>query len=385
MPAVSPDGTTLAFVRGTEQSAREIFTMKLPDGPPHPLTSDAHLILGLTWTSDGSSIVLSSNRGGDLGLWRIPAEGGSPERDMAGTDGASWPTIARHGGLLAYTHGSANWAIESIPLDSAKPQTETEVLASSEEDASPQVSSSGDRLAFQSWRSGMQEIWTSAIDGSDLVQLTSQGASAGSPAWSQDGKVLAFDARPHGFPHIYIMDADGGSPRAMTSGKFSDIVPSWSNDDRWMYFGSNRSGMWQIWREAADGQSSPRQVTSGGGMVAKESSDGRWIYFTRFAAPGLWRLAVGGGPEQKIYDGPPMGEQNYWSLSRADVYALSKEGGRRTLVRIEPETGHVTPIYTLKHEPTPFAGLAITPDGKHLLFAELMAAGSNITLVENYR
>jgi hypothetical protein len=80
-----------------------------------------------------------------------------------------------------------------------------------------------------------------------------------------------------------------------------------------------------------------------------------------------------------------MGEQNYWSLSRADVYALSKEGEGRTLVRIESETGRVTPIYTLKHEPTPFAGLAITPDGKHLLFAELMAAGSNITLVENYR
>jgi hypothetical protein len=43
------------------------------------------------------------------------------------------------------------------------------------------------------------------------------------------------------------------------------------------------------------------------------------------------------------------------------------------------------PIYTLKHEPTPFAGLAVTPDGKHLLFAELMTAESNITLVEHYK
>jgi Tol biopolymer transport system component/DNA-binding winged helix-turn-helix (wHTH) protein len=256
MPAVSPDGKMLAFARGSEQSTRDIFVMKLPDGTPHQLTTDAHLILGLVWTPDGSSIVFSSNRGGSLGLWRVSANGGTPERDLAGTDGAYWPTVSKHGDLLAYSHGSASWSIASIPLGTAKPKTEVEVLTSSEQDSSPQIAPTGTSLAFQSWRSGTQEIWTSGVDGSDPIQLTNQGADAGSPAWSRDGRLIAFDARPQGFPHIYITDISGASPRVLTGGNFNDIVPSWSADGRWIYFGSNRSGRWQIWRVASDGQGS---------------------------------------------------------------------------------------------------------------------------------
>jgi Tol biopolymer transport system component/DNA-binding winged helix-turn-helix (wHTH) protein len=385
MPAVSPDGKMLAFARGSEQSTRDIFVMKLPDGTPHQLTTDAHLILGLVWTPGGSSIVFSSNRGGSLGLWRVSANGGPPERDLAGTDGAYWPTVSKHGDLLAYSHGSASWSIASIPLETAKPKTEVEVLTSSEQDSSPQISPTGTSLAFQSWRSGTQEIWTSGVDGSEPIQLTNQGADAGSPAWSRDGRLVAFDARPQGFPHIYVTDIGGASPRVLTSGNFNDIVPSWSADGRWIYFGSNRSGRWQIWRVASDGQDSPQQVTSGGGMVAKESADGKWTYYTQDGTPGLWRRSIQGGPEQKIFDGPSLGNQDYWTVFGNDLYVLSSESGSRNIVHVDPETGQARIVYTLKHDPAPFAGLTVSPGGKQLLFAELLEARSNITLVEHFR
>lgn len=384
MPGVSPDGTMLAFARGPERSTRDIFVMQLPDGKPRQLTADAHLILGLAWSADGSNIVFSSNRGGSPGLWRVPVSGGVPEREMAGSDGAYAPTISRRGDLLAYTHGTATWSIVSVPLDS-KASDETEVLTSSEQDASPQISPTGDKLAFQSWRSGMQEIWTSAQDGSNPVQLTTQGASAGSPAWSNDGHWIAFDARPDGFPHIYIVDPNGGQPRAITTGHFSDVVPSWSADDRWIYFGSNRSGTWQIWRVASDGSGHIEQVTSNGGMVARESRDGVWLYYSQIATPGIWRRKVAAGPEQKIFEGPPLGNQDYWNVSGDHLYVLAAGNEGRALVRVDPESQRIATVYKLKHDPTPFAGLTVTPDGKHLLFAELMQAESNITLVERYR
>jgi Tol biopolymer transport system component/DNA-binding winged helix-turn-helix (wHTH) protein len=384
MPAVSPDGKMLAFARGSEQSTRDIFLMKLPDGTPYQLTTDARLILGLTWTPDGQSILFSSNRGGSLGLWRIAATGGVPERDLAGTDGAYWPTVSKRGDFLAYSHGSASWSIASIPLGSAKPEAEVEVLTSSEQDSSPQMSPNGDLLAFQSWRSGTQEIWTCAADGSNPVQLTNQGAAAGSPSWSKDGRLIAFDARPQGFPHIYVTDIGGASPRAITSGDFNDIVPSWSADNRWIYFGSNRSGSWQIWRVSSDGKGSLQQITTGGGMVAKESSDGSWLYYTQAASPGLWRRPVQGGTEQKILDGPSVGNQNYWTLFGNDLYVLSGSN-ERSLLKFDPDTRQTNLVYTLEHDPAPFAGLTISPNGKHLLFAELLEAKSNITLVEHFR
>ncbi len=358
--------------------------MRLPDGTPRRLTYDGRLIVGLTWSADGSEVVFSSNRSGSISLWRVPARGGTPEHEPAGGDNAYWPSIARQGNRLVYSHGSATWSILAADLHGKGPEIEAEILTSSEQDASPHVSPAGDKIAFQSWRSGSQEIWTAGIDGSDPIQLTSAGAMAGSPSWSHDGRLIAFDARPEPSAHIYVIDAHGGAPRPVTQGNFNDIVPSFSADDRWIYFGSNRSGSWQIWKVPSDGSGPAQQMTTGGGMVAIESPDGRWLFFTHYGEPGIWRRPAAGGPESKIFDGPPTGNLNYWTLSGGYVYSLSDRGGQFTLQRIDPETGQAQTVYALKHDPTPFAGISLTPDGKRIIFAELARASSGLTLVEHF-
>jgi Tol biopolymer transport system component/DNA-binding winged helix-turn-helix (wHTH) protein len=383
-PAVSPDGTRLAFVRGPEGSVHDIYLMRLPDGAPQRLTYDGRLIVGLTWSADNSAVVFSSNRSGSISLWRVPAQGGTPEHEPAGGDNAYSPSIAKEGNRMVYSHGSATWSILAADLNGKGPEIEAEILTSSEQDASPHVSPAGDKIAFQSWRSGSQEIWTAGIDGSNPIQLTSAGAMAGSPSWSHDGRLIAFDARADSFAHIYLIDANGGTPRPVTHGSYNDIVPSWSADNRWLYFGSNRSGSWQVWKVPSDGSGPAQQVTTGGGMVAIESADGRWLFFTHYGEPGIWRRPTGGGPERKIFDGPPTGNLNYWTLGGATVYSLSDQGGQFTLQRIDPETGRTQIVYVLKHGPTPFAGISLTPDGNRIIFAELARASSGLTLVEHF-
>jgi Tol biopolymer transport system component/DNA-binding winged helix-turn-helix (wHTH) protein len=383
-PAVSPDGTRLAFVRGPEGSVYDIYMMKLPDGAPQRLTFDGRLIVGLTWSADSSAIVFASNRSGSISLWRVSAHGGTPEHEPAGGDSAYSPSIAKQGNRLVYSRGNATWSILAANLNGKSPENEADILTSSEQDASPHVSPAGDKIAFQSWRSGTQEIWTAGIDGSDPIQLTSTGASAGSPSWSHDGRRIAFDARLQFHAHIYAIDAKGGAPRAVTDGNCNDIVPSWSADDRWIYFASNRSGSWQVWKVPSDGSGAARQVTTTGGMVAIESVDGRWLYFTRYAESGIWRTPLSGGPERKIFDGPPTGYLNYWTFAGDKVYSLSEQGDQFTLQRIDPESGHAQVVYSLKHDPTPFAGISLTPDGKRIIFAELSRTSSGLTLVEHF-
>jgi Tol biopolymer transport system component len=383
-PSISPDGAKLAFIRGPEGSVHDIYMMKLPNGNPQRLTFDGRLVVGLTWLADSSEVVFSSNRSGSISLWRVSAQGGTPEHEPAGGDNAYWPSIARQGNRLVYSHGSANWSILAANLEGNSARTEAEILTSSEQDASPHVSPSGDKIAFQSWRSGSQEIWSARIDGSDPVQLTSAGAMAGSPSWSHNGSFIAFDARSNPFAQIYVIDAHGGAPRQVTHGDFNNIVPSWSRDDRWIYFGSNRSGSWQVWKEPSDGSGSAQQVTTGGGMVAIESEDEHWLYFTHYGESGIWRRPVGGGPERKVFDGPPTGNLNYWTLGGGHIYSLSDYGGQFTIQRVDPETGQAQTVYTLKHDPTPFAGISLTPDGKRIIFAELARASSGLTLVEHF-
>ena len=237
-PTISPDGTQLAFVRGPEGSVYDIYVMKLPNGGPRRLTHDDRLIVGLTWTADSSSIVFSSNRSGSISLWRVSAQGGTPEHEPAGGDNAYSPSIAKQGNRLVYSHGNATWSILAADLNGKRPAVGADLLTSSEQDASPHVSPDGDKIAFQSWRSGSQEIWTARIDGSDPVQLTSLTASAGSPFWSHDGRRIVFDARPDAFAHIYIIDANGGATPVGDSWKLqrhcSQLVDRQSVDLFWL-------------------------------------------------------------------------------------------------------------------------------------------------------
>jgi Tol biopolymer transport system component len=85
-----------------------------------------------------------------------------------------------------------------------------------------------------------------------------------------------------------------------------------------------------------------------------------------------------------VFDGPPTGNLNYWTLGGGHIYSLSDYGGQFTIQRVDPETGQAQTVYTLKHDPTPFAGISLTPDGKRIIFAELARASSGLTLVEHF-
>lgn len=382
-PAVSPDGRLVAFVRGPESAVRNVYVMSSDGGAPRRLTTDGRLILGVAWTADSRNVVFSSNRDGSFSLWQVPASGGALTHLAAGGDNAYSPAISRRGNLLAYAHGTGKWNIVRLDLRNAAAAGAGEILSSNQQDSSPQFSPDGTRIAFQSWRSGAQEVWICNADGSDPVQLTFfAGALTGSPRWSPDGKLIAFDSRPEGRAHIYVISPDGGSPRALTSGQSNDIVPSWSPDGKWVYFGTNRSGSWQIWTVPVNGGAA-HQVTSQGGMIALPSPDGRWVYYTRNAQAGLWRIPASGGPEQQVLQGPSNGFQGYWGLTQQGIYFLDTSNPPGAILFADfSSLNRSSLVHKLAAEPTPLAGLSISPDGRWLAYATTEEASSNITLVE---
>jgi Tol biopolymer transport system component/DNA-binding winged helix-turn-helix (wHTH) protein len=380
-PVVSPDGSKLAFIRGSELLARDIYVINLPSGALQRITH-GYLAMSLAWTEDSSSIVFSSSRDGALSLWRVRTTGSDPQRLAAVGDDAYAPAIARNGHRLIYSHGSAMWGIFVVDL-AEKTATPNAILTSSEQDAAPHISPSGDHIIFQSWRSGSREIWIAQTDGSDPIQLTNNpGESAGNPSWSPDGRFIAFDARENSFAHIYVVDTNHGKPKAITSGSYNDIAPSWSADGRYLYFGSNRSGSWQIWKAPVNGFYAPQQITSNGGIVAMVSTDGQHLYYAKYTTAGLWQQPTAGGKERKIFDGPPADYPEYWTLAKDGIYALSMVGQEFAISQIDPRTGQVKRVDTLKYSPT--VGLSISADGKKMVYSGLISASSHLTLVEDF-
>ena len=238
------------------------------------------------------------------------------------------------------------WGIFAVDL-ADKSATPAVILTSSEQDAAPHISPSGDHIIFQSWRSGSREIWAAQIDGSNPVQLTDNpGQSAGDPNWSPDGKFIAFDARLDSFAHIYVIMPAGASPGPSPAAATTMSRQAGRRMGQYLYFGSNRSGSWQIWRVPADGSHAPQQITTNGGMFAMESDDGQRIYYTKYTSAGLWQQSVAGGRERKVFDGPPAGYPDYWTLSGDGVYALSIVGQQFALSRIDPQTGQARVLDT---------------------------------------
>jgi Tol biopolymer transport system component/DNA-binding winged helix-turn-helix (wHTH) protein len=383
-PAYSPDGKWIAFTRASETAVRDIYFMSTTSAELHQLTRDHMNIDSLTWTADSSFIIFSSNRGGKYGLWKIGLKDKTPERLPVGTEDAYQPAVGPKPGDLAYTQGSAIWSILRLHQTSGKENSvqSDAVLTSTQQDSAPTLSPDGSFFAFQSRRSGNQEIWIASQKGDQLRQLTFMaGPLTGSPSWSNHGDKILFDSRPGGHSHIFCVSAAGGRPKQLTFGDANDITPRWSHDDQSIYFRSNRGDRWQLWRVSAAG-GDPQPVTTGDGIVPQESPDGKWLYYTRGNEDGVWRVPPSGGAETQILAQPSADYWGYWQVTPRGIFYLDR-GASSSAIRIfDPDT-KMTSLYTMLREVPPvYSGLAVAQEGKVVLLTDQHDAGRHITLIQ---
>jgi Tol biopolymer transport system component/DNA-binding winged helix-turn-helix (wHTH) protein len=383
-PAYSPNGKWIAFTRASETAVRDIYWMSTTDGQVHQLTHDRMNIDSLAWTSDSAAIIFSSNRGGKYALWKMGLGDKQPERLPVGTEDAYQPSVGPKLGQLAYTQGSAIWSIVRIQGSSGT-GTSSEpdaILESTQQDSAPSLSPNGRFFAFQSRRSGFQEIWIASERGDSLRQLTLMGGPVtGSPSWSNHGDRIIFDSRPDGHSHIFSVPISGGHPKQLTFGNANDITPRWSHDDQTIYFRSNRGGRWQLWRIPTAG-GNPQPVTTGDGIVPQESPDGEWLYYTLGDVDGIWRVSPLGGPETQVLQQPSAGYWGYWQITPRGIFYLDRGQSSSTLRIFDPKTKKTSLFATLKQTPPLYSGISVAGQGEVVLITDQRDAGRHITFVE---
>jgi Tol biopolymer transport system component/DNA-binding winged helix-turn-helix (wHTH) protein len=376
-PVVSPDGQTIAFLRDSV-GAQSIYILPISGGREQLITSGLGLTVGLAWTGDGRDLIF-----GGRWLWTVPVAGGSPVRLQFGQDGYQ-PSI--RGNRIAYTQASENDSIWRRQADSKGTYGQAQTLISSTRiDAGPQFSPDGDTIAFQSDRSGVFEIWLCKSDASDVRQLTHLGVAwTGTPRWSPDGKFVVFDSRPNGNADLFLADVQGGSPRRLTSDPSNEVVPSWSADGRWIYFASDRSGRWEVWKVPSAGGNAI-QVTHHGGFAALESADGKTLYYAKgLAVPGIWQIATG-DEESEVLAMPQPGFWGYWAPARHGIFYLDTSGAPG-INFLNLSTHTADRVFALENRPLEQApGLAVSPDGKSILYTQVNQFNANIVLVQDFK
>jgi len=394
VPALSPDGKTVAFLRRTTLGMSEIYTVALWGGTPQQLTQSSWGAGRLMWSSDGQHIIfnsgLNSGRSGLLSrVWRVPATGGTMEPE---TVYPATGVLSRDGRRLAYVEPFWFWqsraaVISRVELSRAGGQVVSQngIIASEGGNQSAQPSPDGRQIVFQSGRSTRPEIWKSDADGSHLLQMTSfdEGFS-GTPRWSPDGKWIAFDHHHERHSQIYLIDSEGRNMHMVTSGNYENLVPSWSRDGTAIYFASNRTGSLHVWRrELATGRET--QVTRHGGFAAFESYDAKTLYYSRFEGGGIWSMPVGGGEEQQVTDALHKGYWGHFAVTDSGLYLLNSEAvPKPTLMFYNFQTRLFTPVLQLEDLSPGAPNLAASRDGRTLWSAH-EARHSSLTMAENFQ
>ena len=304
---MSPDGQTLAFTRAPATGTNELYILPL-ESPgiqarePEQITFDRASIRGLAWTSDGQELVVSSTRGERAELWRVRVTGRRDFRRIRGVGDHSYDVeISRRSDMMIYARNAVGPSdIWRLTIDrSIAPIKPVKVISSGNRDLAPSFSPDGTRIAFQSDRSGADEIWICNQDGTDPKRLTSFGHFTGHPQWSPDGRGIAFESQAAGTSDIYTVSPAGGEPVRITTDPGNEVYPTWSRDGNWIYFGSSRSGRFEIWKMPAKAGKAV-QVTTNGGLRAFESPDGKDIYYTKSTVWGvLWKCPLRGGLRQQ--------------------------------------------------------------------------------------
>jgi hypothetical protein len=163
-PSFSPDGTRLVFSRNDPNGGVHLIVMDAAGGNEHPLTSGAAADREADWSPDGSAIAFERGESGVTRIHRMPASGGSP-----------------------------------VPL-SAGPG-----------DRGASFSPDGSQIVFSN--DEVIEVMGSSGTGRHALTAPTAGMRDGQPAFAPDGTQIVFqryDPAAHVSP-LLVMNADGSS------------------------------------------------------------------------------------------------------------------------------------------------------------------------------
>jgi len=386
-PAFSPDGRSLAVACTLSVGHDRLFVMSATSESARFVVTAPGDLGGLAWTPDGRFLVFASD--GDL--WRVRAQGdGAAEKLLARRD-VRLPAVSMRGHRLAYMQEVYNTNIWRVPLaDLTRAAGPPErLVSSSRSQRHPTFSPDGSFLAFESTRSGALEIWMCAADGSDPVQLTSFGGPVtGSPQWSPDGAQIVFDSRAPGDSALYAVGPEGGPPRRLNTGVGDSSTPAWSRDGHFIYFTAPAAGTVQIFRRRAEGGPA-FQITKQGGFYPHPSPDGRRVYYAHDSDRSeIWSASVDGGDEQRVSGVPPRSTkwQTDWQVSASGIYFLEGDLPRPGIHFLDFASGRTKRVADILGRPETWGGgLALSPDGRSLLFSQIDEIASDIMLIERFR
>ena len=233
-PVWSGDSNRLAYVGDVKGQGSKVFISGVRDSSPAKL-SDIEAVEVGDWSSDGESVVFSSNDKERLGIHVRNPDGVNQRQMTCGKDyGAKWSPDSKRLAFISEREGNPDiYVMERDAEDELCPNTKDyrkDVLRLTETDESESdISWSPDsrNILFVSERDGNKEIYVMESSGNKQIRLTFNEKADYSPVWSPDGRTIAFVSELDGDADIFTMDSSGQNQARITNNDSADTDPRW--------------------------------------------------------------------------------------------------------------------------------------------------------------
>lgn len=239
------------------------------------------------------------------------------------------------------------------------------------------------RIAFESNRTGNNEIFTMNPDGSLQLNVTNDPANDVFPAWSPDGAKITFssDRADAGNLDVYVMNADGSGVTRLTNAPGEDRGTSWTSDGQTIVFHSSRdrdaTHTFDIFTMNPDGTNQTKIFTNGSAAYVCGDSTNGTIVFNSSGNPlgtnpdgdfEIFTMNMTGGDVFQVTNNTVLDSGPKWSPDCSMIsYNSFDAGGSLDVHRINADgTGDVN----LTNTPGVFdAFSAWSPDGTRIVFS----------------
>ena len=234
-PAISPDGTSLAFVF---QSS--IWVVPIEGGTARMLVKDSLGRQSPVWSPDGRHIacIATDAEVRHFSLQILNVNPGAIARDLWKTDHEIRGTIdwSPNGKDIAFVLGPED-AIHTISTEGGNP---TSLNASG---MHPRWSPDGSAFAYQ--RASNQDVWITELSNTQSRRLATDVSVKSSFAWSPDGKDIVYESLDRESVDLWKVSATGGRARPLTSDIAIEQGPRWHPNNGQIYF-SHRRRIWRV-------------------------------------------------------------------------------------------------------------------------------------------
>ena len=185
---------------------------------------------------DNRFIVFHSNRSGIFQIWRIDRDGSNPVQLTFGNSESHWPQFSMDGKSILYEHfepgvSATTWR---VPIEGGTPEKVTDGFVSR-----PTPSMDGKWLAFwqndgqpgSSWRIGLFSLESGKLTRTFAVAPTVRVGWDAILRWSADSRSVTYVDNRGGMENLWAQPIDGSTPKQLTNFTDGKIFSfDWSRD-----------------------------------------------------------------------------------------------------------------------------------------------------------